>query len=261
MKFFDDTLKSIYNLFTRFINFLKIITSVEIIRKLEKFAATIHNTALVISSVMILIIGLIMHTKTSIGWMLPLSIFGPIMILFISYLSNDFHKACSDLITSNTTSLSNDAILRLGGIISLVISIILFLGAFASIFNGDLKKVVYLLLFSFLLFMSAGTQFNPSLLNIEITKKSTSGEDFIAIFSLYLKSTVFFEKIISTILIVLGNIYLIANLISQELGYFMSGISFMLAGIAYPIIIYMIFTILWFFNSLFLGILSLARKK
>ena len=260
MKFFDDILKSIYNLFSRFINFLITITSVEIIRKLEKFAATIHNTALVISSVMISIIGLIMHTKTSIGWMLPLSIFGPIIILFVSYLSNDFHKACSDLITSNTTSLSNDAILRLGGIISIILSIIMFLGAFASIFNGDLKIVIYLLLSSFLFFISAGTQFNPSLLNIEITKKSTSGEDFIAIFSLYLKSIVFFEKIISTILIVLGNVYLIANLTTQEFGYFMSGISFILAGIAYPIIIYIIFTILWFFNSLFLGILSLARK-
>ena len=260
MKFFDDTLKSIYNLFTRFINFLKIITSVEIIKKLERFAETIHNTALIISSLMIVVIGLIVHTKTSIGWMLPLSIFGPIVILFVSYLSNDFHKACSDLITSNTTSLSNDAILRLGGIISIILSIIMFLGAFASIFNGDLKIVIYLLLSSFLFFISAGTQFNPSLLNIEITKKSTSGEDFIAIFSLYLKSIVFFEKIISTILIVLGNVYLIANLITQEFGYFMSGISFILAGIAYPIIIYMIFTILWFFNSLFLGILSLARK-
>ena len=261
MKFFDNTLKSIYNLFTKFINFLKNITSVQIIRKLEKLAETIHNTALIISSVMILIIGLIMHTKTGISWMLPLSLFGPIIILFISYLSNDFHNACSDLITSNTTSLSNDAILRLGGIISVVISIILFFGAFVSIFNGDLKTVIYLLLASFLFYISAGTQFNPSLLNIEVTKKSTSGEDFIAIFSMFLKSTVFFEKIISTILIVLGNIYLITNLITQELGFFMSGISFMLAGIAYPIIIYLIFTILWFFNSLFLGILSLARKK
>ena len=104
-------------------------------------------------------------------------------------------------------------------------------------------------------------QFNPSLLNIEITKKSTSGEDFIAVFSLNLKSMVFFEKIISTILIVLGNVYLLSNLVTLKLSFFMSGVGFLFAGIAFPIIIYLSFTILWFFNSLFLGILSLARKK
>jgi hypothetical protein len=41
----------------------------------------------------------------------------------------------------------------------------------------------------------------------------------------------------------------------------MTGFGFLSAGIAFPIIVYISFTILWFFNSLFLGILSLARKK
>ena len=133
--------------------------------------------------------------------------------------------------------------------------------AILAIFNGSLKGTVFSLLASLLLFINAGTQFNPSLLNIEITKKSTSGEDFIALFSLNLKSTVFFEKIISTLLIVLGNVYFLANLVSQKLEFFMTGFGFLFAGIAFPIIVYISFTILWFFNSLFLGILSLARKK
>jgi len=130
-----------------------------------------------------------------------------------------------------------------------------------AIFTGSLKGTIYSLLASLLLFINAGTQFNPSLLNIEITKKSSSGEDFIAIFSLNLKSAVFFEKIISTILIVLGNVYLIANLFTQNMEFFMSGITFLSLGIAFPIIVYISFTIFWFFNSLLLAVLSLARKK
>ena len=43
--------------------------------------------------------------------------------------------------------------------------------------------------------------------------------------------------------------------------FFMSGIGFLFTGIAFPIIVYVSFTILWFLNSLFLGILSLARRK
>jgi hypothetical protein len=138
---------------------------------------------------------------------------------------------------------------------------LLFVVGVVAIFNGSLSGTIYSLLASLFLFISAGTQFNPSLLNIEITKQSTSGEDFIAIFSLNLKSMVFFEKIISTILIVLGNIYLLANLFAHEMEFFMYGVGFLSAGIAYPIIIYILFTVLWFFNSLFLGILSLGRGK
>jgi len=261
MKIFDNALTSVYGIFNKFVNFLKKITKIETIKKLEKFAEKIHSSALMISSGMILLIGLIMYSKTSVGWMLPLSIFGPILILFISYLANDFHKACSDLIDSNTTSLSNNAILRFGAITSLILSGALLLGGLLSIFSGSLTATIYCLLASLLLFMSAGTQFNPSLLNIEVTKKSTSGEDCIAIFSISLKSMVYFEKITATILIVLGNIYLITNLITQNTGFFIGGISLLFTGIAYPIIIYMLFTILWFFNSLFLGILSLGRNK
>jgi len=261
MKFFDNTLVSIYKIFNNFVNFLKKITRIEMIKKLEKFTEKINSSALIVSSIMIIMIGLVMHSKTSFGWILPLAIFGPVVILFTAYLANDFHNACSDLIDSNKTSLSNNAILKFGAIISLFLSALLFIAGVVAIFNGSLKGTIYSLLASLFLFISAGTQFNPSLLNIEITKQSTSGEDFIAIFSLNLKSMVFFEKIISTILIVLGNVYLLANLFTQEMEFFMYGVGFLSAGIAYPIIIYISFTVLWFFNSLFLGILSLGRRK
>ena len=261
MKIFDKILNSIYKVFNKIIIFLKKITRIEIIKRLEKFAEKIHSSALIISCGIIAIVGLIVYSKTYFGWMLPLSIFGPILILFTAYLANDFHDACSDLIKSNTTSLGNNAILKFGAVMSLTLSAILFVVGVLAIFEGSLKGTIFSLLVSLLLFINAGTQFNPSLLNIEITKKSTSGEDFISIFSLNLKSMVFFEKIISTILIVLGNVYLLTNLVTQNIEYFLSGVGFLFAGIAFQIIIYVSFTALWFLNSLFLGILSLARKK
>ena len=261
MNIFDKNLKTIFNYFDKFINFLKKITRIEVIKKLEKFAEKIYSSALLVSCLIIFVIGLIVYGKTSIGWTLPLAIFGPINILFIAFLAKDFHGACSDLIKSNTTSLSNNAILRFGAITSIVFAALTFVLALISIFNGSLAITIWSLLASLLLFISAGTQFNPSLLNVEITNKSSSGEDFIAIFSLSLKSMVFFEKIISTILIVLGNVYLIANVFTQKMGFFFSGLGFLFSGISFPILIYISFTILWFFNSIFLAILSLGRKK
>ena len=261
MNFFDKTLKKIFKHFDNFINFLKKITRIEVIKRLDKFSESIYSSAIIISCLITFVIGLIVYGKISIGWTLPLAIFGPLVILFIAFLAKDFHGACSDLIKSNTTSLSNNAILRFGAITSLIFAALALILALFSIFNGSLATTIWSLLVSLFLFISAGTQFNPSLLNVEITNKSSSGEDFTAIFSLSLKSMVFFEKIISTILIVLGNVYLIANVFTQKLGFFFSGLGFLLSGISFPILIYISFTILWFFNSIFLAILSLGRKK
>ena len=261
MKFFDKTLVSIYKIFNNFVNFLKKITRIEIIKKLEKLTEKINSAALIVSSIMVTIVGLALYARYGASYFLPFAIFGPIVVLFTAYLANDFHNACSDLIDSNKTSLGNNAILKFGAIISLFLSAVFFIAGVVAIFNGSLVITIYSLLASLFFFISAGTQFNPSLLNVEITKQSTSGEDFISIFSLNLKSMVYFEKILSTILIVLGNVCLLASLLGSEYKFFMYGTGFISAGIAYPIIVYILFTVLWFFNSLFLGIFSLARKK
>ncbi len=262
MKFFDDILNSIYDIFNKFVGFLEKTASIKKIKNLEQFMQKINSSALLISAVLVFIIGLIMHSRSSyLDWILPLAIFGPVIILFIGYLSNDFHDACSDLIDSNKTTLSNKAILKFGAIMSIISSAFLFVGGIIGIFNGSLILTITMLLASLLFFINAATQFNPSLLNIQIVKQSTSGEDFIAIFSFNLKSMVFFEKIISTILIVLGSVYLIGNLFTHKIEFFLYGLGFLFAGIAYPIIVYIGFVVLYFFNSLFLGILSLGRRK
>ena len=261
MNYFDKLLKKIFNIFKNFINFLKKITRTEIIKKIEKFTENIFSSALIISCITVFIIGLVFYGKTQIGWVLPLAIFGPVIVLFLAFLANDFHGACLDLIKSNVTTLSNNAILRFFAIISLIFAFFTSIAAIISIFNESLTSTIWLILASLFLFINAGTLFNPSLLNIIINKKSSAGEDLIAIFSLNLKSLVFFEKIISTILIVLGNLLLISNLLTQKLMFFFSGLGFLFSGISFPIIIYFTFTILWFLNSVFLSILSLGRKK
>jgi len=261
MKKFDSILKKIFSFFTTFISFLKKITSVAVIRKFDKFLEKIYSTTLIVSCFVIFIIGLIIYGKSQLGWVLPLAILGPILILFIAYLAKDFHEANKDLIKSNTTTIGNAAILNFGAVISLFLSAIFFIFAFIGISEGSLTAVITSLLASLFLFISAGTQFNPTLLNVVVDKKSSAGEDFISIFSLSLKSMLYFEKIISTILLVLGNIILVINLINPSLAYFFSGLGFLSAGIAYPVLIYIFFTIFWFFNSIFLAILSLAKKN
>ena len=148
---FDKALNSIYKIFNKIIFYFKKITRVEKIKRLEKIAERIHSSALIISCGIIAIVGLIFYTKTSLGWMLPLSIFGPILILFVAYLANDFHEACSDLIKSNTTSLGNNAILKFYAVTSMILSIVLFGVAILAIFNGSLKGTVFSLLASLLL--------------------------------------------------------------------------------------------------------------
>ena len=132
MKIFDKTLKNIFGFFSDFVGFLKKVTRVEIIKKLEKFSESIYSSALIISCFIIFIVGLILYGKSQIGWILPLSILGPIVILFIAYLAKDFHDACSGLIKSNTTTLGNHAFLRFGAITSLILSDLVFLQTLLS---------------------------------------------------------------------------------------------------------------------------------
>ena len=147
MEFFDNALKSIYKRFNQFVNFLEKIASIKRIKKIERFMEKINSSALIISAALIFVIGLIKYSRFQEGWILPLAIFGPIIILFIAYLSNDFHKACSDLIDSNKTTLSNNAILKFGAIISLISSALLFVGGIIVIFNGTLTMAsLYFLL-------------------------------------------------------------------------------------------------------------------
>ena len=66
--------------------------SMNLKKVLEKFTQKINSSALMVSSIMIIIMGLTAYAEMPyLKWILPLTIFGPIVLLFVAYLANNFH--------------------------------------------------------------------------------------------------------------------------------------------------------------------------
>jgi hypothetical protein len=262
MERIDQILNKIYSYFDRAVEFLKHITRLELMTKLNKISKKIHSSLVGLAIVFSTLLLIILYIYTGEGYYVTYAVASILVLLFVSYLANDFHSACENLISANKTTLSSNAILRFSAIFSLIMSALLVLGALASFFTGEIEQSLTLLFFALILYISAGTLFHPSLINIEVTKDSSSGEDFITLFSSGLKSFVYFERIIASLLIITGIFQIISILIRYEFLYadLYSVAGFILGGIAFPLLAYLIFTILWFVNSILLAILSLRRN-
>ena len=263
MENIDQLLNKIYSYFDRAVEFLKNITRLELMVKLNEISKKIHSSLVGLAIVFSTLLLIILYVYTGVGSYVTYAVLSIIGLLFVSYLAKDFHSACENLISANKTTLSSNAILRFSAIFSLIIAAVLLLGALASFFTGEIEQSVTFLLFALVLYISAGTLFNPSLINIEVVHDSSSGEDFITIFSSGLKSFVYFERIISSLLIITGIIQIIAIIIKYEFSYadMYSAGGYILGGIAFPFLAYLIFTILWFINSILLAILSLRKSS
>ena len=186
MDFFDNILKNIYYFCDKILFFFKKITEIKYVKKIESFFSKVNSLLIIISSLLIFIVGLYFNSKAPTyrsSIFLPIALFGPFVALFLSYLSKKFDNACENLISSNKTTLSNEAMLTFGGVLSVIFALIFSFASIASIFNGKLTMVLMFAAFAFFSYLSAATQFNPALLNLEVTKKSSSGEDLIALFS------------------------------------------------------------------------------
>ena len=259
----DQILNKIYTYFDRAVEFLKNITRLELMIKLNEISKKIHSSLVGLAIVFSTLLLMILYIYTGIGSYVTYAVISILALLFISYLAKDFHSACENLISANKTTLSSNAILRFSAIFSLIMAAILLLGALASFFTGEIEQSLTFLVYALILYISAGTLFNPSLINIEVVNDSSSGEDFITLFSSGLKSFVYFERIISSLLIITGIIQIIAIIIEYEFIYadmYLAG-GFILGGIAFPLLAYMLFTILWFVNSILLAILSLRKNR
>jgi len=264
MDFFDNILKNIFIFFDKVLFFFQKITDIKHVKKIESFFNKANSFLVIVSALLILIVGLYFNSKASnyrSSSILPIALLGPLVALFLSYLSKKFDNACENLISSNKTTLNNEAMLTFGGVFSVIFMIIFSIASIASIFNGKLIMVLMFAAFAFFSYLSAATQFNPSLLNLEVTKKSSSGEDFVALFSFNLKSSIFFQKIISIIIILLGTLILFGSMFTRyKYSNFYSGIGWISFGFAYPILAYITFIIFNFFNSLFLSLLSIKKS-
>ena len=266
----DQILDLIYQKLDDFVSVLKKITSLDLMVKLNELSAKIHSIFILVGAVVLVIVPLwveinLLEEYRFSNYILY-AIFSPILVLVLAYLSRDFHNACANLISANKTTLSNNAILRFTAIITLLIVPVLILASLGHLLNGNIVLAVTMLVYALLLYMSAGTQFNPSLLNIEITNNSSSGEDFITIFSSGLKTLVYFEKVLSSLLIFIGVVSLISVMVTSEttvgdvLGITWH-MGYIYAGVALPILVYLLFTSFWFFNSIVLSILSLGKNR
>ena len=263
MEMFDQLLGRIYNLLDRFVEFLKYITRLEVMMKLNEISKKIHSLLIVLAIIFLTILFIVVSIYAGDGQYITYAVMSIVGLLVLSYLSKDFHGACEVLISSNRTTLSNNAILRFYAITTILISAVTLLGAIVSFFNGDIELFIILLIYTLLLYMSAGTLFNPSLININISSDSSSGEDLITIFSSGLKSFVYLQRIISSLLILIGIIKTIEVIVDYSFYfddmYFAAGL--IAGGIAFPILAYLLFLILWFVYSIFLSILSLKRPN
>ena len=263
MEIIDQIFAKIYTLLDRAVDFLKHLTRLEIMFKLNEMSRKIHSSLIVLSILFLTLLFIILSFVSKSGLYITYAVLSILGILILSYLSKDFHGACEGLISANKTTLRSNAILRFSAILTLLIAVITFLASLVSFFTGDIDLSLLLLLYTLLLYINAGTLFNPSLINISISSDSTSGEDFITIFSSGLKSFVYFERIISSLLILSG-IFQIIEIIIDYNFYFSDmymAAGLIAGGIAFPLIAYLLFTILWFVNSLLLAILSLKKSN
>ena len=263
MEIIDQIFAKIYTLLDRAVDFLKHLTRLEIMFKLNEMSRKIHSSLIVLSIIFLTLLFIILSVVSKSGLYITYAVLSILGILILSYLSKDFHGACEGLISANKTTLRSNAILRFYAILTLLIAVITFLASLVSFFTGDIDLSLLLLLYTLLLYINAGTLFNPSLINISISSDSTSGEDFITIFSSGLKSFVYFERIISSLLILSG-IFQIIEIIIDYNFYFSDmymAAGLIAGGIAFPLIAYLLFTILWFVNSLLLAILSLKKSN
>jgi len=263
MEKIDQILLKIYTILDRAVEFLKHITRLEIMTKIKEMSRKIHSSLIVLALFFVAIYSIYSSIQFENGTAIGTGVLTILGFLVISYLAKDFHGACENLISANGTTVSNNAILRVSAIVYVLSAAIFFLVFLASFFTGDISQSLQFLILAVLGYMSAGTMFNPSLININISSDSSAGEDFITIFSIGFKTTLYFQRIISSLFILWGIITFIEIMFDFSNNYIDGAWAYGLiaAGIGFPLVAYIMFIIVWFVNSLFLDILSLKRSN
>ena len=267
MTFFDDLLARVFNLVESLVSAIERLVGTNFINSFTRLLEQVHSAALLISVALVLISGLIFNGKYGMAfpWLIYLVLLSPVIILILSFWAETFHDAIKDLLNANRTTISNLAYFRFYGFFTFITAIAIFLYAIYALAQGSFGPMTnyvvvgFLLLGLFYLLFSA-TLFNPELLNIKEDKESSSGEDFVTLFAFPLPAMLYFQKIISRILIIIGGLCLIASLGGNEL-YVAAGVGFLVGGILYPFIVYIIFILFYFWFSLLKSFLKWSRNN
>ncbi len=140
MENIDQLLLKIYSILDRVVEFLKHITRLEIMVKLNEMSRKIHSSLIVLAMLFVAIFSIYTSIQLGGGQPIGAGVLAILGFLVISYLAKDFHGACESLISANGTTLSNHAILRFSAIVSVLAAALLFLAFLASFFTGDISQ-------------------------------------------------------------------------------------------------------------------------
>jgi hypothetical protein len=258
MDMFDNALVKIYNFFENTISGLESIIGKSFISSVQDTLDKFHASALIISAGLLFLASIIGYSRMEMDVLIILIFVGPIVLLLLNYLGESFHDACEDLISSNPTSISNYAYLRLSGVLTFLTSVIVFIFALKLMFDSEpLLTVAPMFVLSIFVLLNTVPLFNPDLVNLRVDTSSSSAEDLIAIFSFNLKATVFLQKIFSRIFVLIGACFLIYSLLETEYLYY--GLGSLAAGVILPVVIYLFFIFFYFLYALLLAVLAIPR--
>ena len=196
MDIFDNALVKIYNFFETTIAGLEKIIGKSFIESVQGTLDKFHASALLISAGFLFLSAIFAYSRLEQDQLIILIFVGPLALLLLNYLGESFHDACEDLISSNPTSISNYAYLRLSGVLTFLASVMVFIFALKMMFDGGpLMIVAPMFVLAIFMLLNTVPLFNPDLVNLRVDASSSSAEDLVAIFSFNLKATVFLQKI------------------------------------------------------------------
>ena len=199
-----------------------------------------------------------------------------ISISLLHYIRSVFVLANSKLIDSNPTSVSNSAIPK---IIAITIICLAFVGLFLKIieiieswydynlltfFLITLEKLYWEFLMFVLLLALAGSFLKPQILNVNTVSDSTTAEDIIGIYSIFLKGIVYFSNYLSLAFITYGALNLIINILwntiyGETWSYYIGSSSWFFIGLIVPVAAHIAFLALMSINNYLLAILAIPK--
>jgi len=200
-----------------------------------------------------------------------------ISISLLHYIRSIFVVANSKLIDSNPTSVSNSAIPKIAAIIIICLAFVGLFGwlvdlteswhnyNFLTFFLISVQKLYWEVLMFVLLLALAGSFLKPQILNVNTVTDSTTAEDIIGIYSIFLKGIVYFSNYLSLALITWGAFDTITeflwNTIYGEtlLGYFIGSSSWLFIGLVVPVAAHLAFLTLMSINNYLLAILAIPK--
>ena len=201
-----------------------------------------------------------------------------ISISLLHYIRSIFVVANSKLIDSNPTSVSNSAIPKIAAIIIICLAFVGLFGGLVDIteswydfnlltfFFAALENLYWEVLMFVLLLALAGSFLKPQILNVNTVTDSTSAEDIIGIYSIFLKGIVYFSNYLSLALITWGAFNIVFNFLWNTIygeiwldDSFTSSSSWLFIGLVVPVAAHWAFLVLMSINNYLLAILAIPK--